>query len=334
MSVIIDKPISLIYGVGGQVGSFLAEALLEKGHSVHGIIRRTSNYNTKRIDHIFDKLTLHHGDITDDSSICEVVGKLKPHYLFNLAALSHVGVSFSTPTACNLITGNGVLSILEAIRKYSPHTRFVQSSSSEIYGGMKNEAITELTPHHPRSPYGCSKQFGYAITVNYRESYNLFASNLIMFNCESERRGKNFVTAKVVDAACRIKLGLQDKLVLGNPDSSRDWGFCGDYVDAFIRVAEADYSDDFIVASEETHTIRELVEIVFSKLGIDYKNHVEFNNPQYIRPAEVSYLLGDASKIKRELLWKKKTSFDQLVNRMVEFGMKEAEQEKLIKGIR
>ncbi|SRR6266581_6480278 len=329
-----SKPISLIYGISGQVGSFLAEELLNRGHDVHGILRRTSSYNTKRIDHIFDKLKLHHGDVTDTSSIYEVVGSLKPTYLFNLSALSHVAISFSTPLVCNEITGTGVLNILEAVRKYSPHTKFVQSSSSEIFGGMKNEAITEKTEHHPRSPYGCSKQFGYAITVNYRESYNLFASNLIMFNCESERRGKNFVTAKVVDAACRIKLGLQNKLVLGNPDSSRDWGFCGDYVDAFIRVAEANQSGDYIVASEETHTIREFVEIVFLKLDMDYKDYVEFNNPQYIRPAEVSYLLGDASKIKRELLWEKKTSFDQLVNRMVEYGMKEAEQEKLIKGIR
>lgn len=329
-----SKPISLIFGITGQVGSYLAEALLEKGHETHGVIRRTSNYNTKRIDHIFDKLELHHGDLTDDSSISEIISNVRPDYLFNLAAMSHVAISFSTPIVNNLVTGMGVLKLLEAVRKYSPRTKFIQASSSEMYGGIKNEAINELTPMYPKSPYACSKQFGYSTVINHRESYGLFASNLIMFNCESPRRGKNFVTAKTVDAACRIKLGLQDKLILGNPDAFRDWGFAGDYVDGFIKVAEADHPGEYIVASEETHSIREFVDIVFSKLGMDYKEYVEFNNKQYIRPSEVNYLLGDASKIKRELGWSAKTSFDQLVNMMVESGMKEAEQEKLIKGIK
>jgi len=330
----MTRTISLIYGITGQVGSYLAEELLAKGHEVHGVIRRTSNYNTKRIDHIFNKLHLHHGDLTDDSSISEVVSTIRPDYLYNLAAMSHVAISFATPIVTNLVTGMGVLKLLEAVRKYSPRTKFIQASTSEMYGGIKNEAINELTPMYPKSPYACAKQFAYSTVINHRESYDLFASNVIMFNCESPRRGKNFVTAKTVDAACRIKLGLQDKLILGNPDSFRDWGFAGDYVKAFIKVAEAETCGEYIVASEETHSIREFVKIVFSKLNMNYEDYVEFNNPQYIRPAEVNYLLGDASKIKRELNWKPEVSFDQLVNMMVEAGMKEAEQEKLIKGIK
>lgn len=330
----MKKVVSLIFGITGQVGSYLAEELLEKGHEVHGVVRRTSNYNTKRIDHIFNQLHLHHGDLTDDSSISEIITNVQPDYLYNLAAMSHVAISFSTPIVTSLVTGIGVLKLLEAVRKYSPHTRFIQASTSEMYGGIKNEAITELTPMYPKSPYACAKQFAYSTVINHRESYNLFASNVIMFNCESPRRGKNFVTAKTVDAACRIKLGLQDKLILGNPDSFRDWGFCGDYVKAFIKVAEADHCGEYLVASGETHSIRDFVRIVFSKLGMDYEDYVEFNNPQYIRPSEVNYLLGDASKIKRELQWKPETSFNQLIDMMVESGMKEAEQEKLIKGIK
>lgn len=329
-----EKKVSIVSGCQGQVGSYLCEELLNRGYEVHGLIRRSSNYNTQRIDHIFDKVKLHYAELSDEGSICDVITKVKPTHFFNLAAQSHVAVSWVTPLASQDYTGTGVLRILEVIRKYSPETKFIQSGSSEMFGGLKDEPITLDTKFYPRSPYAASKTYGHYSVINHRESYNLFASNLIMFNCESPRRGENFVTRKVTRAATRIKLGLQDKLILGNPDAKRDWGFAGDYVDAFIRVAEADKPDDYIVATGENHSIREFVEIVFAKLDLDYTKYVEFNNPQYIRPAEVNFLLGDASKIKNDLGWMRKTSFDELVNMMVNGDLKLASQEKILKGIK
>jgi len=326
------KKRAIISGITGQVGSFLAEALLENGYEVHGIVRRSSNYNTQRIDHIFDKLKLHYGDLTDSSSLENIITKVKPSHFFNLAALSHV--SWSTPLSQNDITGTGVLRILEILKNHSPETKFIQSSSSEMYGGIKNEPINEQTPFYPCSPYAVSKAYAYYTVINHRESYGLWASNVIMFNCESERRGENFVTRKVTRAATRIKLGLQDKLLLGAAGTYRDWGYCRDYVQSFILVAESEKADDYIVSTGNTHSILEFVELAFSKLSLDYKQYVEFDTPQYMRPAEVNYLLGDSSKIKNALGWSATTSFDELVRLMVDSDLKLAKQELILKGIK
>jgi len=305
----------------------LADLLLEKGIEVHGIKRRSSSLNTQRIDHLYDNklLKLHYGDLSDYSSVASLVADVKPDYFYNLAAMSHVRVSFDIPIYTADVTGTGVLRCLEAIRRHSPETRFVQMSSSEMFGSSPPPQ-TEETPFHPRSPYSCAKMAGYWYTVNYRESYSMFAANAIMFNTESPRRGETFVTRKITRAATRIKLGLQDKLVLGNLDAKRDWSHCYDQARAVYLISTAKSPGDYLAASGEMHSVKDFLEIVFKKLDLDYKEYVEFDS-KYLRPAEVDALCGDASKIKRDLGWGAKYSFEDLVTEMVEEDLKLAKIE-------
>lgn len=324
---------AIVTGCSGQVGSYVCEDLLSKNYKVYGIKRRSSSLNTSRLDHIFDNpnLKLVYGDVTDYASISNIVSEIKPTLFYNCAAQSHVRVSFDIPCYTMEATGISVLNCLEALRTHSPNTKFITMSSSEMFGGIKGtEPQNELTPFHPKSPYGVSKVAGYFATINYRESFNLFAANIIAFNNESPRRGETFLTRKVTRAATRIKLGLQDKLYLGNLDAQRDWSHSLDIVDAMYKIITAPTASDFVVASGETHSVREFVEIVFNKLGLDYRQHVEFD-PVYLRNAEVDILLGDPSKIKRELGWQAKYTFEQLIDEMIEHDMELAENEKLLK---
>lgn len=327
---------ALITGITGQDGSYLTEFLLKKGYEVYGIIRRSSSFNTERIDHLYKdphekpNLKLLYGDLNDSSSLAEIVHSVNPDEVYNLGAQSHVKVSFDIPEYTGEITGIGTLRLLEAIRRTGCKARFYQASSSELYGKVAEIPQTEKTPFYPRSPYGCAKLYSYWITVNYRESYNLFAANGILFNHESPRRGETFVTRKITRAATRIKLGLQDKLYLGNLDAKRDWGFAGDYVEAMWIMLQADEPDDFVVATGETYSVREFLEKVFDTLDLDWKKHVEID-PKYYRPAEVDILLGDSSKIRKKLGWKPSVSFDGLVKMMVEHDLDLAKKEKVIK---
>ena len=324
---------AIITGCTGQVGSYMCECLLVEGYKVYGIKRRSSSLNTGRIDHIFNdpNLKLIYGDITDYASISNIVAEIQPTLFINCGAQSHVRVSFDVPIYTMDATGTSVLNCLEAIRKHSPQTRFLTMSSSEMFGGIKGtEPQNELTPFHPKSPYGVAKTMGYYATINYRESYNLFASNIIAFNNESPRRGETFLTRKVTLAATRIKLGLQDKLYLGNLDAQRDWSHSLDIVDAIYKIILAPTPGDYVAASGETHSVREFVELVFSKLELDYQEYVEFD-PIYLRSAEVDILLGDASKIKRELGWQPKYTFDQLVEEMIASDMELAKREKILR---
>jgi GDPmannose 4,6-dehydratase len=327
---------ALITGITGQDGSYLAEFLLNKGYEVYGIIRRSSSFNTERIDHLYKdphekpNLKLLYGDLNDSSSLAEIVHSVNPDEVYNLGAQSHVRVSFDIPEYTSEITGIGALRLLEAIRRTGCKTRFYQASSSELFGKAAEIPQTEKTPFYPRSPYGCAKLYSYWITVNYRESYNLFACNGILFNHESPRRGETFVTRKITRAATRIKLGLQDKLYMGNLDAKRDWGFAGDYVEAMWMMLQADEPDDFVVATGETYSVREFLEKVFKTLGLNWEKHVEID-PKYYRPAEVDILLGDSSKIRKKLGWKPKVSFDGLVKMMVEHDLDLAKKEKAVK---
>ncbi len=327
---------ALITGITGQDGSYLAEFLLNKGYEVYGIIRRSSSFNTERINHLYKdphekpNLKLLYGDLNDSSSLAEIIHSVNPEEIYNLGAQSHVRVSFDIPEYTSEITGIGALRLLEAIRRTGCKTRFYQASSSELFGKAAEIPQTEKTPFYPRSPYGCAKLYSYWITVNYRESYNLFACNGILFNHESPRRGETFVTRKITRAATRIKLGLQDKLYLGNLDAKRDWGFAGDYVEAMWMMLQADQPDDFVVATGETYSVREFLEKVFKTLGLDWKKHVEID-PKYYRPAEVDVLLGDSSKIRKKLGWKPKVSFAGLVKMMVEHDLDLAEKEKAVR---
>jgi len=327
---------ALITGITGQDGSYLAEFLLNKGYEVYGIIRRSSSFNTERIDHLYKdphekpNLKLLFGDLNDSSSLAEIVHSVNPDEVYNLGAQSHVRVSFDIPEYTSEITGIGALRLLEAIRRSGCKTRFYQASSSELFGKAAEIPQTEKTPFYPRSPYGCAKLYSYWITVNYRESYDLFACNGILFNHESPRRGETFVTRKITRAATRIKLGLQDKLYLGNLDAKRDWGFAGDYVEAMWMMLQADQADDFVVSTGETHSVREFLEKVFKTLGMDWEKHVEID-PKYYRPSEVDILLGDSSKIRNKLGWKSKVSFDGLVKMMVEHDLDLAKNEKALK---
>jgi GDPmannose 4,6-dehydratase len=329
--------VALLTGITGQDGSFLAELLLEKGYEVHAIIRRSSSFNTGRIEHIYSdphasdtRLFLHYGDLTDGGSLRRVIEKIRPDEVYNLGAQSHVRVSFDEPTYTADVDALGTLRLLEAIRDHRERqghdVRFYQASSSEIFGSAPPPQ-SETTPFHPRSPYACAKLYSYWQTVNYRESYGMFATNGILFNHESERRGETFVTRKITRAATRIKLGLQNELYLGNLDSKRDWGFAGDYVEAMWRMLQTDEADDFVVATGEAYSVREFVEKTFAALDLDWNRYVRID-PRYFRPAEVDHLLGDASKAKSKLGWAPKVPFDALVTRMIEHDLKLAEQEK------
>ena len=321
---------ALVTGVTGQDGAYLTELLLEKGYEVHGIIRRSSSFNTKRIDHVYDNpnLTLHYGDLTDSVQLVKLLYELAPDEIYNLAAQSHVRVSFDIPEYTGNVTGMGAIRILEAIREAGlvKKVRYYQASSSEMYGMVQEVPQTEKTPFWPRSPYACAKVFAYWLTVNFRESYNLHASNGILFNHESPLRGETFVTRKITRAATRIKLGLQDTLSLGNLDSKRDWGFAKEYVEAMWLMLQQDEPDDYVIATNETHTVREFVEVVFELLDLDWKEYVKFDE-RYMRPAEVDLLIGDPAKAKKQLGWEPKVKFRDLCKIMVDADMVIAKQE-------
>ncbi len=317
---------AFITGITGQDGSYLAELLLEKGYEVHGMIRRSSSFNTGRIDHLYRdphiadvKLFLHYGDLSDSSRMAKLLYELQPDEVFNLAAQSHVRVSFDIPEYTADVTGLGSIRILEAIREagIQKKVRFYQASTSELYGKVVETPQSEKTPFYPRSPYGVAKLYAYWITVNYREAYGIHASNGILFNHESPRRGATFVTRKITQAVAKIKLGLQDKLYLGNLEARRDWGFAGDYVDAMWRILQQDNPDDYVIATGETHSVREFCEEAFGHVGLDWRKYVE-HDARYERPSEVDLLLGDPSKAKRVLGWEPKVTFKGLVKMMVD----------------
>lgn len=321
---------AFITGITGQDGSYLAELLLDKGYEVHGLIRRSSSFNTDRIDHIFNNgnLHLHYGDLIDAGRLTELMVKIKPNEVYNLGAQSHVKVSFDMPVYTVDVDSTGTIRLLEAIRAAGLEStcRFYQASSSEMYGQVVEIPQSEKTPFHPRSPYGCAKVASYWMTVNYRESYNMFACNGILFNHESPRRGETFVTRKITRAATRIKLGLQDKLVLGNLSASRDWGFAGDYVEAMWMMLQHHKPDDYVVATGETHSVQEFCDLVFTKLDLDYNKYVQIDE-KYYRPAEVDILLGDPTKAKEQLGWKPKVSFGGLIDMMIESDLRLAHKE-------
>lgn len=308
---------ALVTGITGQDGSYLAELLLEKGYEVHGIIRRSSSFNTQRIDHVFDQLNLHYGDLSDAGALNKIVQSIEPDEVYNLGAQSHVRTSFDIPDYTSDVDALGTLRLLEAIKTLAPEARFYQASSSELFGKVVETPQRETTPFYPRSPYGIAKQFAYWTTVNYREAYGMFACNGILFNHESPRRGETFVTRKIVKAAVRIAAGLQDKLYLGNLDAKRDWGFAKEFVEAMWLMLQQDKPDDFVIATGETHSVREFLDEAFGYLGLDWHKYVEMDE-RYFRPAEVDLLLGDASKAKRVLGWESKIKFRELVRLMVD----------------
>jgi len=309
-------PSALITGVTGQDGSYLAELLLEKGYEVHGMVRRASTEKFDRIEHIRDRITLHQGDLLDQRSLVDALRAAKPDEIYNLAAMSFVAVSWVQPTLTAEFTGVGVTRILEAMREVCPQARFYQASSSEMFGKVRQVPQNEETPFYPRSPYGVAKAYGHFITINYRESYDLFASSGILFNHESERRGLEFVTRKVTWHAAAIKYGLRDHLALGNLDAKRDWGYAKDYVEAMWLMLQQDEAKDYVIATNEEHTVRECVEIAFDEAGIDgWEDKVRIDR-QFLRPAEVDHLIGDFSKAKAELGWEPKTSFEELIRLM------------------
>jgi len=307
---------ALITGITGQDGSYLSEFLLEKDYEVYGMVRRASVERFDRIEHIQDKINLIQGDLTDQSSLDEAVKSIQPDEVYNLAAQSFVPTSWNQPTLTGEVTGMGATRILEAVRKIRPEARFYQASSSEMFGKVREVPQTELTPFHPRSPYGVAKVYGHFITVNYRESYDLFACSGILFNHESPRRGLEFVTRKITYNVAKIKLGLANELRLGNLDAKRDWGFAGDYVEAMWMMLQQDQPDDFVVATGETHTVREFVELAFESAGLDWKKYVVID-PKFMRPAEVDLLVGSPEKAKTKLGWKPTVSFPELVKMMV-----------------
>lgn len=329
----MDKS-ALITGITGQDGSYLAELLLEKGYTVHGLVRRSSSFSTGRIDHLYrdihenPKLLLHYGDLTDGQALTNLVLNLQPDEIYNLGAQSHVRVSFDQPVYTLMTDGVGALNVLEAARilNNSKPVRVYQASSSEMYGDVLETPQKETTPFNPQSPYACAKVYAFFQTINYRRSYKLFACNGILFNHESPRRGETFVTRKITRAATRIKLGLQKKLFLGNLDAKRDWGYAKDYVEAMWLMLQQDQPDDFVIATGHTYSIREFLDLVFSKLDLNWKDYVEID-PRYFRPAEVELLLGDPSKAKKVLHWSPKTSLASLAEIMVEHDMELAKRE-------
>lgn len=329
---------ALLSGVTGQDGSYLVELLLEKGYEVHGIIRRASTFTTDRLDHLFTDvheggaLRLHYGDLSDGTGLRKIFEEVQPDEVYNLGAQSHVRVSFDQPEYTADIDGLGVLRILEAVRDYQSRTdhavRFYQAGTSEMFGATPPPQ-SEATPFYPRSPYACAKVYGFWQTINYREAYGMFASNGILFNHESERRGETFVTRKITRAATRIKLGLQEKLYLGNLDAMRDWGHARDYVEAMWLVLQHETPDDFVVATGQMYSVRDFVSRVFTSLGLDWEHHVEID-PRYFRPTEVEALQGDASKARAELGWEPKVGLEELVSLMVSHDLELAEQERTL----
>ncbi len=326
---------ALITGITGQDGSYLAELLLKKGYQVWGIIRRSSSFHTGRIDHLYKdphnkpQLRLVYGDLTDGGNLSNIVNDIKPEEVYNLGAQSHVRVSFDMPIYTVNTDALGTLRLLEAVRSMEKPARFYQASSSEMYGKTVETPQTEKTPFYPRSPYGCAKVYSFWQTVNYREAYGLFACNGILFNHESPRRGETFVTRKITRAATRIKLGLQDKLYLGNLDAKRDWGFAGDYVETMWLMLQQKKSDDYVIATGESHSVREFLDEVFGYLDLDWHKYVEID-PRYYRPTEVDYLQGDPSKAKKVLGWQPKVTFKELAKLMTDADMKLAESEKIL----
>jgi len=322
-------PKALVTGITGQDGSYLAELLLEKGYEVHGIVRRSSSFNTGRLDHLpRESLTLHYADLGDLSSLRDALRKSKPDEVYNLAAQSHVRVSFDMPEYTAQVTGLGCLRLLEALREEGfQSARFYQASSSELYGRVAEVPQTEKTPFHPRSPYAAAKAFAFYSTLNYREAYGMFAVNGILFNHESPRRGESFVTRKITRAAGRIKAGLQKTLTLGNLDAKRDWGYAKDYVEAMWLMLQAKEPEDFVIATGETHSVKEFLDACFGHLGLDWKEHVK-TDPRYLRPSEVDLLLGDASLAHKRLGWKPRTSFLELVKLMTDHDLELAREEQ------
>jgi len=325
---------ALITGITGQDGSYLAEFLLEKGYEVHGIVRRSSSFNTSRIDHLYQdphesgaRLFLHFGDLADSTVLERVLTLTEPDEVYNLGAQSHVRTSFDLPEYTSDVTGLGAIRLLEAIRCADRQPRYYQASSSELYGKVREVPQTETTPFHPRSPYACAKAFAFHVTRNYREAYGLFAVNGILFNHESPRRGETFVTRKITRAVTRIHLGLQDFLYLGNLDAKRDWGYAPEYVDAMWRMLQAEQPDDYVVATGESHSVREFLELAFGHLNMDWQDFVRLD-PRYERPSEVELLIGDAGKAQVELGWKPEVTFDKLVQIMVEADLELARREQ------
>ncbi|OGI03491.1 MAG: GDP-mannose 4,6-dehydratase [Candidatus Melainabacteria bacterium GWF2_37_15] len=320
---------ALITGITGQDGSYLTELLLEKGYEVHGIIRRSSSFNTDRIDHLYSdphlkgtRLFLHYGDLSDSSNISRLLEKVGPDEIYHLGAQSHVRVSFDIPEYTGDVTGLGAIRLLDAIKETQIKTKFYQASSSELYGKVQEIPQRETTPFYPRSPYAVAKLYAYWMTVNYRESYNLYACNGILFNHESPRRGETFVTRKITKALAKIVAGKQDKLYLGNLDAKRDWGYAKDYVEAMWLMLQQNEPDDYVIATGETHSIREFLDEAFSYVGLDWQKYVEID-PRYFRPAEVDLLIGDATKAKQKLGWQPKVTFKELVKIMVDADMQE-----------
>ena len=326
---------AFLTGITGQDGSYLAELLLGKGYEVHGLIRRSSTFNTDRIDHLYrdfhdpdTRLFLHYGDLSVSGQLMDLLHSIAPNEIYHLGAQSHVRVSFDMPEYTGDITGMGTLRILEAIRKTGIKTKFYQASSSEMFGAA-TPPQSEKTTFHPRSPYAAAKVYAYYIVQNYREAYGIFAANGILFNHESPRRGETFVTRKITRAATQIKLGLKEKLYLGNLDAKRDWGFAGDYVEAMWMMLQQEKPDDFVIATGETHSVREFAEKVFAKLGLDYNKHVMVDQ-RYFRPTEVDVLLGDSAKAKKILGWQPKISFENLIDMMIAADLELAKKEKTL----
>ncbi len=328
---------ALITGITGQDGSYLAELLLSKGYQVWGLLRRSSSFNTGRIDHLYQDphedppLRLVYGDLTDGGNLSAIINEIEPDEVYNLGAQSHVRVSFDMPIYTANADGLGTLRLLEAIRLSAKKPKFYQASSSEMYGRVRETPQTEQTPFYPRSPYACAKLYSYWQTVNHREAYDLFACNGILFNHESPRRGETFVTRKITRAATRIKLGLQKKLYLGNLDAKRDWGFAEDYVQAIWMMLQHDHPDDYVIATGETHSVREFVSEVFGHLDLDWQQYVEID-PRYFRPSEVDVLLGDPAKAKKVLGWQPEVTFRELAVMMTDADMKLAEHEQILAG--
>src|SRR4051812_7948229 len=308
---------ALITGISGQDGSYLAELLLEKGYEVHAIVRRASTTNYWRIEHLLDRIHLHPGDLLDQLSLIKVIDAVRPRELYNLAAMSFVPASWDQPMLTGEFNAQGVTRVLEAVRQVDTGIRIYQASSSEMFGKVREVPQTELTPFYPRSPYGVSKVFAHYITVNYRESYDLYAVSGMLFNHESPRRGLEFVTRKVTDGVARIKHGLSDTLALGNLDAKRDWGFAGDYVRAMWLMLQQDRAEDYVIATGQTHSVRDLVKVAFGHAGLDWEKHVKID-PRFLRPAEVDLLIGDPSKARRELGWAPDVDFQRLVQMMVD----------------
>ena len=326
---------AFLTGITGQDGSYLAELLLNKGYEVHGLIRRSSSFNTERIDHLYHdfhdpaaRLFLHYGDLSVSAQLMDLLHSIKPHEIYNLGAQSHVRVSFDMPEYTGDVTALGTLRILEAIRKTGIKTKFYQASSSEMFGAAPPPQ-DENTVFQPRSPYAAAKVYSYYICQNYRDAYGIFSTNGILFNHESPRRGETFVTRKITRAATQIKLGLKDKLFLGNLEAKRDWGFAGDYVEAMWLMLQQEKPDDFVIATGETHSVREFAERVFQKLDLDYKKYVEIDK-RYFRPTEVDALLGDATKARKLLGWQPKVSFEKLIDMMIAADMELAQKEKTL----